>query len=268
MHGKISFKIILTCLLFLCFCTVTSFTVPAVAVSADNYFAGNDTADAYYAKMKAEIAGLVRLNVNASDVRVRCGAGSSFELDYMAQKGDIFYAKKQPVHGSDGLLWYEIVGASHSRGDTTVEKMENRYICADFVTTGPLTRDTRDSYGDVGFIKRHIYKVLPADPTEFILGRDTPFLPDNESPLVTDMRKNVLPAGLKLCYGQYLVSDDGYLEFFAHIALPEGHTMKIGTIRLENFAPLDFGKNAKTMREAIDSAVRLNKDRIKNTIEK
>ncbi|MBQ3060185.1 MAG: hypothetical protein IJD16_07745 [Desulfovibrio sp.] len=268
MYGKISFKITLTCLLFLCFCTVTSFTLPAVAVSADSYFADNDIADAYYIKMQTEMADLVRLKVKASNVRVRCGAGSSFELDYIAQKGDIFYAKKQPVHGSDGLLWYEIVGASYRHGDTTVEKMENRYICADLVTTGPLTRDTRDSYGDVGLIKRHIYKILPADPTEFILDRDTPFLPDNESPLVTDMGKTILPAGLKLCYGQYLVSDDGYLEFFANIALPEGHTIKIGTIRLENFACLNFGKYENVIREFINSAVRLNKDRIKNKIGK
>lgn len=235
--------------------------------SADRYFDAR-TAEGYHAKMKAEMAQLVRLKVTGSNVRVREGAGTSFAIDSVAQHGDIFYAKKQPVQGDDGLAWYEIAGALYSQEDTSVVKVEGRYICTDFVAASPLTRETKNYVGDEGFIKRQFYQVFPAGSISFTLDRDTPFRPSPECPLVTDAQKNVLPAGQKLCYDSYAVSDDGYLEFSAELALPEGNRMRIGWIRLEDYSRLDFGKHETDMRLILENVVnsyrQFHKGKVKN----
>lgn len=255
-------------LLFSALCLMFGLCLPPLpsAASADRHFAAGELGEAYYKTMKAEMADLVRLKVKGNNVRVRDGAGTSFGIDHEAQRGNIFYAKKDPVKGTDGLWWYEIAGALYRQGDTVAQKLERKFICADFVTAGPLSRDTKNAYGDVGFIERHIYKVFPKEMFAFTLDRDTPFHPDPDCPLVTDMGKNVLPAGVELYYGYHVVSDDGYLEFFAKLALPEGHLMDLGRIRLEDYARLNFGKNEKAIRKAIEEAVRLNKGRIRNEL--
>jgi hypothetical protein len=254
---------------FLCLSLLSSphFSEAAEAVSdAARCFDSSTAGATYYAKMKTEMAGLVRLKVKGSNVRVRSGAGTSFEITQVAQLGDIFFAKKEPVKGADGLSWYEIAGALYSGEDTVAVKLENCFICADFVTPGPLTRETRDYMGDEGFIKRHIYRVFPVDLNVFTLDRDTPFRPAPESPLVTDTTKDILPAGTRLPQGFYAVSEDGYLEFSAEAALPEGNKMTIGWIRFADYARLNFGRHEKEMREVLDTVARSYRGKVKNEL--
>ena len=101
-------------IVFLCLGLLSSAHCSAAAETsstAERYF---DAAagEAYHAKMAAEMSGLVRLNVKGSNVRIRSGAGTAFEIDRVAQRGDVFFAKKAPVKGEDGLSWYEVVAAS------------------------------------------------------------------------------------------------------------------------------------------------------------
>lgn len=256
--------------LFLCISLLFGVPISANAEAssspADRHFDAG-AAEAYYAQMKAEMAQLVRLKVTGSNVRIREGAGTSFAIDSVAQRGDIFYAKKQSVQGTDGLMWHETVGALYSQTETYVEKLEGRYICADFVTASPLTKETKTYVGDEGFIRRQLYKIFPAGSITFTLDRDTPFRPIPECPLA-DEQKNVLPAGQKLCYDSYAVSNDGYLEFSAELALPEGNRMRIGWIRLEDYACLNFGKSEADMRAILNYVVssyrQFHKDKVKN----
>ncbi|MBQ4076398.1 MAG: hypothetical protein IJD65_01775 [Mailhella sp.] len=257
-------------IVFLCLGLLSSAHCSAAAETsstAERYF---DAAagEAYHAKMAAEMSGLVRLNVKGSNVRIRSGAGTAFEIDRVAQRGDVFFAKKAPVKGEDGLSWYEVVAALHSQEDTSVEKVESKFICANFVTADPLTRETKNYIGDEGFIKRQLYRVFPAGPVKFILDRDTPFRPSTDCPLVTDMGRNILPAGVKLCYGSYAVSESGYLEFSAELALPEGDRMNIGWILLEDYSCLNFGRHETDMRLILDNVVnsyrQFHKGEVKN----
>ena len=201
---------------------------------------------------------MVHLTVTATNVRLRAGAGTEFEVLGMASRNDksarLYVADSTPRMDSTGKLWFKLIANIQMLTEMSILKFDTPcWIRSDFAQTRKLRDCEAEMADSVFFDLLHVSLPDACEVAAFVPARDIPICATEVDCLWAEGRPVInaaLPTGETFYFwGDPSKTANGDMCINVYKQMEPGRAKIVGCMPRKVFDAFDFGRDSAAVMD-------------------